>query len=130
MLRSALAGSGVNLNATLNFPNIDRTFYISVNFGATFEFVRQHCRFESPANTAARRKVGHLHYFTKETAIATLVDCGYNTIDQAYTPSRLELPNQTRSSKFMKLPRRYYVTRSTLTSTCAFSEYSLLLLAA
>jgi hypothetical protein len=55
-----------------------------VNFGATLEFVRQHCRFESPANTAARRKVGHLHYSTKETAIATVVDCGYTTIDQAY----------------------------------------------
>ena len=35
----------------------------------------------------ARSSVGHLHYFTPETAIATLVDCGYQIIDTFYTPS-------------------------------------------
>jgi 2-polyprenyl-3-methyl-5-hydroxy-6-metoxy-1,4-benzoquinol methylase len=34
---------------------------------------------------AARKSFGHLHYFTKETAIATLEDTGYHIIDLFYT---------------------------------------------
>lgn len=33
----------------------------------------------------AREKVGHLHYFCKETAFATLIDNGYEVIDWFYT---------------------------------------------
>jgi hypothetical protein len=33
----------------------------------------------------ARDKVGHLHYFCKETALATLNDTGYQIIDWFYT---------------------------------------------
>lgn len=33
----------------------------------------------------ARSKVGHLHYFSKETAMATLTDCGYEIVDWFYT---------------------------------------------
>ena len=33
----------------------------------------------------ARDKVGHLHYFCKETALATLTDTGYQIIDWFYT---------------------------------------------
>lgn len=32
-----------------------------------------------------RKKYGHLHYFTKETALATLSDAGYQVIDCFYT---------------------------------------------
>jgi len=32
-----------------------------------------------------RQKYGHLHYFTKETALATLADAGYQVIDSFYT---------------------------------------------
>lgn len=53
-----------------------------------------------------RSNVGHLHYFYKETALATLRDCGYTVVDHCYTPSRLELPNQALSSRIMRLPRR------------------------
>ncbi|WP_439575015.1 class I SAM-dependent methyltransferase [Phreatobacter sp.] len=53
-----------------------------------------------------RSNVGHLHYFYKETALATLRDCGYTIIDHRYTASRLELPNQALSSRIMRLPRR------------------------
>ena len=35
----------------------------------------------------SRYKVGHLHYFTFETAIATLEDAGYEVIDFFYTKS-------------------------------------------
>jgi len=32
-----------------------------------------------------RERYGHLHYFTKESALATLADTGYEVIDYAYT---------------------------------------------
>ncbi|MBC7902380.1 MAG: class I SAM-dependent methyltransferase [Gemmatimonadaceae bacterium] len=38
-----------------------------------------------------RRTAGHLHYFTKDTALDTLKDCGYKIIDWRYTPWCLEL---------------------------------------
>ncbi len=34
-----------------------------------------------------RKTYGHLHHFTKETALATLRDCGYKLLDWFYTPS-------------------------------------------
>src|SRR5215207_606284 len=34
---------------------------------------------------AVRQSIGHLHYFFKDTAIATLTDCGYHIIDYTYT---------------------------------------------
>lgn len=33
-----------------------------------------------------RQGVGHLHYFSKDTALATLQDCGYSIKDWFYTP--------------------------------------------
>lgn len=36
--------------------------------------------------TYARQSVGHLHYFTKETALAILQETGYEVLDHFYTP--------------------------------------------
>jgi 2-polyprenyl-3-methyl-5-hydroxy-6-metoxy-1,4-benzoquinol methylase len=38
-----------------------------------------------------RKSVGHLHYFMKETALATLVDAGYEIIDFFYTEEFIDL---------------------------------------
>ena len=38
----------------------------------------------------SRRKVGHLHYFNKEIAEATLETCGYKIIDSRITAGCLE----------------------------------------
>lgn len=35
-----------------------------------------------------RKTFGHLHYFTAETALATLKDCGYRVVDTVYTWDR------------------------------------------
>jgi SAM-dependent methyltransferase len=37
----------------------------------------------------ARRNVGHLHYFSKETALAALVECGYEVIYWKFTKAYL-----------------------------------------
>jgi SAM-dependent methyltransferase len=36
----------------------------------------------------ARHADGHLHYFCKDTALATLQDCGYSIVDWFYTPKQ------------------------------------------
>lgn len=38
-----------------------------------------------------RRTFGHLHHFTKNTALATLRDCGYTILDWFYTPAAVDL---------------------------------------
>jgi hypothetical protein len=54
----------------------------------------------------ARRNGGHLHYFTKETALATLQDTGYSIVDYFYTPNSLDLPNRGLKANLLKIPRR------------------------
>ena len=76
-----------------------------------------------------RKGVGHLHYFFKESALATLRDCGYNIIDHAYTAGRLELPNQATSSKLMKIPRRAMFALNQDLTVRILGGYSLLVLA-
>lgn len=54
---------------------------------------------------AARASVGHIHYFSRETAIAILEDTGYELIDQCYTALSLELPARG-WARLARLPRR------------------------
>ncbi|WP_159474342.1 bifunctional 2-polyprenyl-6-hydroxyphenol methylase/3-demethylubiquinol 3-O-methyltransferase UbiG [Dyadobacter sp. 3J3] len=56
----------------------------------------------------ARNNVGHLHYFTKETALATLVDSGYEIIDSFYTPWGFEMAQKTLLKKIFQLPLRFF----------------------
>lgn len=79
--------------------------------------------------TELRRHVGHIHYFFKQTALATLEDCGYTIIDHCYTASRLELPNQALSSRIMRLPRRIMFAVHADFAVRLLGGYSLLVLA-
>jgi cyclopropane fatty-acyl-phospholipid synthase-like methyltransferase len=79
--------------------------------------------------TRARETVGHLHYFMKDTVLASLKDCGYTIRDHRYTPSRLELPNQVLTSRLMKLPRRLLHSISPDLTARIVGGYSLLVLA-
>jgi hypothetical protein len=53
-----------------------------------------------------RRQVGHIHYFTKETALATLEDAGYEILDHFYTASTLDLPSPSLIYALGKWPLR------------------------
>ena len=53
-----------------------------------------------------RKSVGHLHYFMKDTAIASLEDSGYEVLDYFYTPTTLDLPQHTLKSKLAIWPRK------------------------
>lgn len=52
-----------------------------------------------------RNSVGHLHYFTPDTANATLIDCGYEIVDIIYTPSFASNPAKTWKSRIINLLR-------------------------
>jgi len=53
----------------------------------------------------SRDLVGHLHYFSKKTALKTLEDCGYEVISFSYTPSFMELPRYSLKSISAFIPR-------------------------
>jgi len=76
-----------------------------------------------------REGVGHIHYFYKHTALATLEDCGYEIVDYKYTASRLELPNQSLTSKLMRLPRKLAFGLDQDLAVRVLGGYSLLVVA-
>jgi len=75
-----------------------------------------------------REQTGHLHYFHKYTALATLKDCGYEVVDWNYTRSSQELPGKSVRTKVANLPRRLLQMVSEDLSARVLGGYSLLAL--
>jgi len=76
-----------------------------------------------------RKSVGHIHYFTKETALATLRDTGYSIIDYFYTGGSLELPHRGWKAKLMKIPRKLLFALNKDLAVRLLGGYSLMVLA-
>ncbi len=76
----------------------------------------------------ARKTVGHLHYFTKQTAIASLVDCGYEIVDLFYTASSSDL-SRTLKAKIATIPRKVCFNLNQDLAVILLGGYSLLVLA-
>ena len=76
-----------------------------------------------------RDLVGHLHYFSRDTALATLKDAGYQVIDHFYTANMLELPNIGWRGKLMLLPRRLAFSLHPDLAARILGGYSLMVLA-
>jgi hypothetical protein len=76
-----------------------------------------------------RNEVGHLHYFTKETALATLRYAGYDVVDVSYTATAVDLPNRGWKADLMRLPRRALYALSPDWAARLFGGYSLMVLA-
>ncbi len=76
-----------------------------------------------------RKKYGHLHYFTKETALAILKDIGYTVLDWFYTPEQLQLPNRSLKASLMNIPRRLFFNLNQDLTARIFGGYSLMVLA-
>jgi hypothetical protein len=53
----------------------------------------------------SREKVRHIHYFTKDIALSTLKDTGYEIIDYFYTAGALELSSKSLKSFLSRFPR-------------------------
>lgn len=75
----------------------------------------------------SRKKVGHLHYFMRETALATLEDSGYEIIDWFYTDRALEFADNPRT-RFINIFRRCVAIFNKDLSSRIFGGYSLLVL--
>jgi len=76
-----------------------------------------------------REKFGHIHYFTKETALASLKDAGYEIIDYNYTHLGPVFLEQGLGAFLLKYVRNlFYLIHKDLTATI-FGDYSLLVLA-
>ncbi|MEZ0342632.1 trans-aconitate 2-methyltransferase [Mycobacterium sp. pV006] len=54
----------------------------------------------------AREQLGHLHYFSKDTALAVLGGCGYEVLDWNYTHGAEELPDRATRTRIVNLARR------------------------
>jgi 2-polyprenyl-3-methyl-5-hydroxy-6-metoxy-1,4-benzoquinol methylase len=75
-----------------------------------------------------REQAGHLHYFTKETALATLRDTGYEIRDWFYTPGAIAHPRSLKA-KLAGWPRRLLSTINQDLVVRVLGGYSLLVLA-
>ncbi len=53
-----------------------------------------------------RRKVGHVHYYTRGLALALLEDCGYRVVDARYTGAAFTAPQRGWKARVAQLPRR------------------------
>jgi SAM-dependent methyltransferase len=55
---------------------------------------------------AGRKQWGHLHYFTRETALATLTDLHYEIVEARYTKWFAEVVHKTLKGRMVKFPRQ------------------------
>jgi SAM-dependent methyltransferase len=81
------------------------------------------------ANGILKRRdlYAHIHYFTRETALRTLTDLGYQVLDHFYTPRMIDLPIDG-VQKLLRLPRAIgFALRPDLTVR-ALGGFSLLVL--
>ena len=76
-----------------------------------------------------RRSVGHLHYFTKDTALAALEETGYRVVDWHYTSGRTELPNLGWKTRLLKVPREALFRVNADVAARTLGGYSLMALA-
>jgi hypothetical protein len=64
----------------------------------------------------ARANLGHIHYFSKELALAALGDAEYEIVDHFYTHYAVELPAMSRRAQLgRRLRRAMYVASEDLT---------------
>ena len=77
----------------------------------------------------SRSSVGHIHYFIKETALATLRDTGYEVVDCCYTNGSLELANRGWKANLMKIPRKLFFQLHSDLAVRVLGGFSLLVLA-
>ena len=77
---------------------------------------------------AAREGVGHLHYFSKDTALATLIDAGYHVIDWRYAAA-IDMPARTLKTKMSKWPRKVGFRLEPDLTARALGGYTLLVIA-
>jgi SAM-dependent methyltransferase len=77
-----------------------------------------------------RRLLGHLHYYSKETALATIRDAGFDVLDYEYTKSGVEGPSLSARGRRSGLVRRIAFRIAPDLAVRLLGGYSLIVLAA
>jgi len=77
--------------------------------------------------TQLRKNLGHLHYYTRETALATLEDAGYEIIDEFFTAGHMDLQTSLKA-KIKGLPRSILAAINKPLAVRIFGGFSLLVL--
>ena len=54
----------------------------------------------------ARQRLGHLHYFCRDTALAFIAECGMEVVDWHYTHGAETLPDRRLRTRLLNGPRR------------------------
>jgi SAM-dependent methyltransferase len=72
---------------------------------------------------------GHIHYYTKETALRTLQDTGYKILDYFYTPRAVETGGAQLKRKVLYFPRRLFFGINHDLAVRILGGFSLLVLA-
>ena len=85
--------------------------------------------FRSKPILKSRQVTGHIHYFTKETAIAMLNDTGYEVLDHFYTGVSTDLHTNSFKTLFARLPRKIMYKFNKDIAVRIFGGYSLMILA-
>lgn len=83
----------------------------------------------SGALAASLDLYGHLHYFTRSTALDALRYAGFAVVDWFYTASGLELASRTFGNKVLRIPRRVLFAVAPELCVRLLGGYSLLVLA-
>lgn len=78
---------------------------------------------------AARRAVGHIHYFSRETALALLAETGYEVIEARYTSGAIALAPRSIRTRFLRLPRQILFRVAPNLAARLLGGFSLLVLA-
>lgn len=78
---------------------------------------------------SCREPFGHLHYFQKETALATLADAGYEATDWVYTPASFAHPPANLRARLTQGFRRQLFNLSPDVTQRLLGGWSLLVLA-
>lgn len=76
-----------------------------------------------------RKSAGHIHYFTKETALQSLKDTGYEILDYFYTAESIDLPTKSIKRYIARLPRKLFFAVHKDLTTRILGGYSLMVLA-
>ena len=75
-----------------------------------------------------RKRIGHLHYFMKDTALATLQDCDQEIVDYFYTPGSIEAGSPTLKTKAINILRKVLFSFNQDFAVKLLSGYSLIVL--
>lgn len=76
----------------------------------------------------ARVEVGHIHYFTRQTALATIRDAGFNILDEKFTSISIDHADLLKT-KLARLPRKMLAAFAPDFASRLLGGFSLLVLA-